>query len=157
ADCCHHLGLLNARLKRAQEAEEAYRQAIELREKLLAGSPDSPLYQYGLAASLSELGSVLHQARGRVQDAEDCYRKALALLEQLVADSPKSPRGAAYQHQLGTILSHLADLPGSSGTGEQHRELLEEAVRHQRLACTLRPRQPTYRQHLGSQLGRLGR
>jgi serine/threonine protein kinase/Flp pilus assembly protein TadD len=157
ADSCHHLGLLLARRKRGQEAEEAYRQAVALWEKLLAGAPDSPRYQYGLAASLSELGSVFHQARGRRQDAEDCYRKALALLEPLVADTPKPPRDAAYQHQLGTILSHLADLPGSSGTLEQHRQLLEEAVRHQRLACTLRPRHPTYRQYLGGQLSRLGR
>jgi tetratricopeptide (TPR) repeat protein len=100
---------------------------------------------------------VLQHARGRPHDAEDCYRKALGLLEQLVEHPPKSPRDAAYHHQLGTILSHLADLPGSSGTLEQHRQLLEEAVRHQRLACKRRPRHPTYRQYLGSQLTRLGR
>jgi tetratricopeptide (TPR) repeat protein len=157
ADSSHHLGLLLARLKRGHEAQEAYRQAVALWEMLLADTPDSPRYQYGLAASLSELGFVLHYARGRPQDAEDCYRKTLALLERLVAHAPKPPKDAAYQNQLGTTLSRLADLPGSRSDPEKNRQLLEEAVRHQRLACKLRPRHPTYRQYLGSQLTRLGR
>jgi tetratricopeptide (TPR) repeat protein len=157
ADSSHHLGLLLARLKRGPEAEEAYRQAAARWEKLLAGAPDSPRYQYGLAASLSELGVVLRRGRGRSHDADDCYRKALALLEQLVEHTPKPPGEAAYQNQLGTTLSRLADLPGSRSDPEEHRRLLEGAVRHQRLACRLRPRHPTYRQYLGGQLTRLGR
>jgi tetratricopeptide (TPR) repeat protein len=157
ADGSHHLGLLLARLKRGPEAEEAYRQAVARWEKLLADTPDSPRYQYGLAASLSELGVVLQRGRGRSRGAEDCYRKALSLLGQLVEHTPKPPREAACQNQLGTTLSRLADLPGSRGEPDKHRRLLEGAVRHQRLACKLRPRHPTYRQYLGGQVTRLGR
>src|SRR5262249_34263281 len=44
---------------RPREAERAYRQALRLREKLAAASPDKPAYRHNLGSTLGNLGVLL--------------------------------------------------------------------------------------------------
>jgi hypothetical protein len=158
AGCYHQLGLLHAGAKRHQEAEAAYRQAVALREQLLAEAPASPRYESDLAASLSNLGFLLHYPHGRPREAEQAYRQALALLDRLVGQPPPSAaKEAAPQDQRAVLLSQLAALRAAQGKWAEVRQLLDQAIGHQRLAVKVRPRHPTLRRNLGSQLARLAR
>ena len=76
------LGDLWRQTGRPAEAEQVYRRAIALFEKLVAESPSVPDYQNGLASSNARLASLL-QASGRRVEAEQEYRRAIALAEKL--------------------------------------------------------------------------
>jgi tetratricopeptide (TPR) repeat protein len=87
----NNLGNLLQATGRVAEAEKAYRQALQLRERLVAEHPQVPQYRQELATTHNNLG-VLLQATGRVAEAEKAYRQALQLREQLVAEHPQVPR-----------------------------------------------------------------
>jgi serine/threonine protein kinase/uncharacterized protein HemY len=161
----HNLAGLLALLKRDEEAERAYRRAVALREQLVEGAPSSSQCRHDLAASVTALGRV-QQGRGRPLDAQQQYCRALSLLKELVPRSPKGivashasqpDQGAAALSLLAVTQGHLAGLHWSSGRLAQARQLLEQAIGHQRLALKFRPRHPVYRKHLAVQLASLGR
>jgi tetratricopeptide (TPR) repeat protein len=85
---CHQLGMTAQNRGRLEEADDWYRRAIKIREKL--GS------RALLATDYHHLGMTA-QARRRLEEADDWYRKALTIFEEL----DDRPHMAATYHQLG--------------------------------------------------------
>jgi tetratricopeptide (TPR) repeat protein len=74
-------------IDRPQEAETAYRAAIELQTKLTTDSLDTPAVRHELARSHNNLGNLFFDQR-RSREAEAAYREALALEIKLTAEFP---------------------------------------------------------------------
>ena len=70
------------------EAQEQYRKALAIQERLVADFPAVPEYRQSLARSHHNLG-VLLKEMGKRPEAEERYRKVLAVREELVVDFPK--------------------------------------------------------------------
>src|SRR5262249_26815589 len=85
------LGALLSDLDKREQAEAAYRQALTLREKLVADFPAVPQYRLELARSHNNLGYLL-AGLGKRAESEAAYRQALAILEKLAADFPAVPQ-----------------------------------------------------------------
>ena len=84
----HQLGMTAQARGRLDEADDWYRQAIQIREQLgLRARLAIDYHQLGMTA----------QARGRLDEAEDWYRKALTIFEEL----GNRPHMAVTYHQLG--------------------------------------------------------
>jgi tetratricopeptide (TPR) repeat protein/tRNA A-37 threonylcarbamoyl transferase component Bud32 len=135
---------------RRAPAEAAYRRALVLRQRLAADFPDVPAYRQELAYTHNGLG-LLYGANQRPA-AEAAHGEALRLRQQLVKQHPTIP---AYQSELASTLNNLALLKSMQGTLTEVRDLLREAVRHQRVAFQANPGNPTYRQFLLTQLDNL--
>jgi hypothetical protein len=142
---------------RLPEAEREFRHALELQEKLASDFPDVPEYRRWLAISYNGLGGVLVRA-GRLQDAEKSLDQARKFLEKLTAEFP---RVASHQSDLGNALQNLAlcvaggeDAPTAKGEQlERCRQLMEEAVRRQKAALEIQPKNQEYRAKLGNHYG----
>src|SRR5207244_5468059 len=83
----HNLAVLLKDLGRAQEAEDAYREAIALQKQLTTEFPAKPGYRQDLARSRNNLGMLLKD-KGRLKEAEEAYREAIALYKPLAEPSP---------------------------------------------------------------------
>jgi serine/threonine-protein kinase len=111
----HHMGDILRKLGRQDEAEKAYRRAIELLDHLAREAPREGRYRHELAHAHNRLGIVL-AATGRRVEAEAEYERALDLQEPLAA---WDPRRAEYRHYLAKTYKNRADLLESSG---RHKE-----------------------------------
>ncbi len=72
---------------RHEEALEAHRKSLAIREKLAAAEPRNVGRQQQLSMSYDAIGDVL-VAAGRHEEAFDTYRKGLAIAERLAAADP---------------------------------------------------------------------
>jgi hypothetical protein len=133
---------------------------LALRKKLVADFPDVPGYRRGLADAYNRLGllmalmpsvkladgfnglSLLRGLTPRWKEAEQYHREALAIRKKLVADFPTVPD---YQSELGASLNNLAMVRKERGDLAEARQLLEQAVGHQRAARRTNRGNPTYR------------
>jgi tetratricopeptide (TPR) repeat protein len=90
----HLVGLIWSRdRKRWEEAEDAYKESLELLEKV-----NNP---FGQAQVYHSLGILLSKDRSRWEEAEDAYKESLELLEKV-----NNPFGQAQvYHSLGILLS----------------------------------------------------
>jgi len=82
------LAAAEARRGRPQEAEQAYRDALTVYEKLVADFPDVADHRWHLAGGWEALAGVLKQ-RGHVDEAEKAFRTAVAIWDKLVTDFPR--------------------------------------------------------------------
>ena len=73
--------------KKFKDAEEYYRKALAIQDKLVADFSDQPSYREDLARSHFKLGRLLKET-GKAGDAMDHCYKGIALLEKLVLDLP---------------------------------------------------------------------
>jgi tetratricopeptide (TPR) repeat protein len=144
--------LLLADLGKRREAEQQYRQALALLERLVADFPAVPGHRQELARSHSILARLLAEL-GRQREAERQYRQALALRERLVADSPAVPEYRARlegsHNDLGILLAGLGRLPEA----EQHYR--QALALEERLATDF-PAVPQYQVDLGGSFCNLG-
>ena len=85
----HRLGYTAHARGRLDEAEDWYRQSLDVSEE----SGDRP----GMAGTYHQIGLIAH-ARGRLDEAEDWYRQSLAIHEEF---GERSHRAGLY-HDLGT-------------------------------------------------------
>ena len=93
------------------EAEEPVRQAVAIREKLVAESPGVFSYRQELGMSLGNLGNIL-TVTGRHKEAEKVVQRNLALRQKLVDDFPAEPEA---RHYLADAYHDLASLHMSAG------------------------------------------
>jgi tetratricopeptide (TPR) repeat protein len=103
------LGQLMEKTGRLEKAEDEYKLALPLYEKLVNGPPANPDYAEDLGACLMNLSIVLAKTK-RPRDAEVGYGRAQKALEQVAADRRSHPeyrmRQAALFTNLGTLLAN---------------------------------------------------
>jgi tetratricopeptide (TPR) repeat protein len=74
---------------------------------------------------------------GRQAEAEEALREARSVLKQVTVESPEA---AHYHVALGGALNNLAILVYQARKSAEARDFLEEAIRHQRAALRINPR-----------------
>jgi serine/threonine-protein kinase len=104
----HGLGILLKKASRFREAEAALRDALGLREQLVAAAPGDAELKQALGQTRYQLGAVAAKLKGRRGEEESAYRAAIQVQERLVADSRGHPARrrelARYQNNLGILL-----------------------------------------------------
>jgi serine/threonine protein kinase len=134
------------------EADQAYREALDIQTQLVADFPSSADYRHDLAGSLSNLGLLL-KVTGKYSEAEQAYRQALEIQSRIAADFPNvveyQQALAGTHYNLGLLLKNT----GKPGKAEQaYRQALDIRTR---LAADF-PDQPDYRQDVAMTLHDLG-
>jgi tetratricopeptide (TPR) repeat protein/serine/threonine protein kinase len=121
-----HHNLANSLRAKGQtaEAEQEFRQALVLKEKLVASSPSNPDYRFHLTQSYLGLASLL-SATNQPQEAERVYGQALAIFEKLAVDFPTKD---SYRMEVGHTLWQLGYLASAAGRHDEaeksHRQAL---------------------------------
>jgi tetratricopeptide (TPR) repeat protein len=110
----HNLGSLLQELGQRPAAEQSYRRALDLRQKLATGFPAVPAYRRELATSHHHLGNLLVEL-GQQPAAEQAYRRALELLEKLAADFPAVPD---YRRELAGSSVSIGNLLRDQGQAQ---------------------------------------
>ena len=148
-----NLAPLLEQMERRQEAEAAYRQALDIQNKLVA---DFPHYARNTATNwrLNQINlGVLLVGQGKSPEAEAVYRQALAIIEKVVADFPNGPE---YRRVLARSHNNLGALLAS-----QRKALEAEAAYRQAVAILVKlvasfPTVPAYRHELALGHNNLG-
>jgi tetratricopeptide (TPR) repeat protein/serine/threonine protein kinase len=121
-------GLTHQYANRGEPAQEAFRKALALYEKLAAKFAAVPEYRRETADTYFELGHLLLRQNKHVE-AEMAYRPALALYEKLAAEFPKERgyrvRAAGCQANLGICLGSQKRLTDSLTWYDRAVALLE--------------------------------
>jgi tetratricopeptide (TPR) repeat protein len=144
--------MLLAGLGKRADAEQHYRKAMTLQEKLASDFPAVPEYRRELATSHNNLGIVLKNL-GKSAEAEQQYRQALALQEKLASDFPAVPLYRSDQaHSRNNLGSLLRDLGKGAEAEQQYRRAL---ALQEKLAADF-PAVPEYRRDLASSYNNLG-
>lgn len=119
----HGQGRVLRRLGQHADAEQAFRQALTLRQELATDFPSIPIYRLGIIGCYGELVALFRQT-GQDQEAEEAGRQVVAILEKLVIEFPDHPDFARYlRHYLG----QLGLLLGQRGNCAEARRLLERS------------------------------
>jgi serine/threonine-protein kinase len=134
------------------QAEEAYRQAIPILQRLADEFPDAPEHRRELAVSYSSLGWLLY-GTSRNPEAEAAIRRAIALQEPLVAGSQRAP---AYRRELATSFSRLGLLLTPRAPAEAANAFHRSLELRRQLAAEY-PDEADYWSDLGVTLSNLAR
>lgn len=116
------LALLMTATSKLKEAEDAYRRALDILEKLAANYPDEPFYRHELANNYWILACGILRPTGQVQQAEKAFRRALALDEDLV----KRFGVAEYRWRLSAYLAGLGENLLEQGKHAEAAKVAEE-------------------------------
>jgi CHAT domain-containing protein len=98
----YNLGIVLKKLKRLEEAEGAYREALGIYRRLADKEPQ--VYEPDVAMTLNNLGGVLDDLR-RFKEAEGAYREALEIYRRLAKFEPQS-----YESKVKIVLHNLSEL-----------------------------------------------
>jgi eukaryotic-like serine/threonine-protein kinase len=116
------------------EAEEDYREALDIQTKLAVEFPQEPSYAHDIALSYQALGDLYWDQQGRAVQAEDAYEQAIKILKPLAEAHPKmdefSSSLAATQNKLGTTYCdtrRLAKAESAFGKALEIRSTLDLA------------------------------
>jgi tetratricopeptide (TPR) repeat protein len=112
------------------EAQDTWRQAVELLRKVAAESPTVPGYRQDLARGYLNLGE-LGLDTGRYKEANRALREGVAILEKLVTDHPDTP---AYRRDLAGGYTRLGVLLQRMGRQQEARDMLRRAQEVKRSA-----------------------
>jgi serine/threonine protein kinase/tetratricopeptide (TPR) repeat protein len=153
AGAAFRVGVIEARLGRADEAEQAFRQALTELAALAAAFPDSHKYRDALARCQRNLAWHLNRS-GRSTEAEGLFRAALASFEKLATDFPAVP---GYRQALAINQSELGVLLADLGLHEKSRAVHREAVVLLEKLAAECPDEPEYRLELSVSLDGLGK
>jgi tetratricopeptide (TPR) repeat protein len=121
ATTLNNLGTVLGDLQRLEAAEEAFREALEIRRRLAAARPE--VYAPDVATTLNNLGNVLWGLQ-RLEAAEESYREALEIRRRLAGARPEvyAPKVATTLNNLGLV---LRDLQRPEAAEEACREALD--------------------------------
>jgi serine/threonine protein kinase/tetratricopeptide (TPR) repeat protein len=119
------MGDINRLLGRHQEAEQAYTKAHGLLGPLTVEYPAVPEYQFALAQTYSDLGSLYFNHTKRMGEAEATSVKGLAVVRHLTHDHPLVPE---YQLQLAVLLHDLGRMYGQSRRHSEAETAFLQAV-----------------------------
>src|SRR5262249_31055557 len=125
----HDLGCLLDRREKGADAEQAYRQALGLEEKLVKDSGAKPVYRQTLARTCAALGGFLRK-HDRCVEARAVLNRAVKIQEDLLHRSsrPGLRRQLADSYQgLGVVLAELkreTEAEAAFRRGLDHRQKL---------------------------------
>jgi serine/threonine-protein kinase len=108
------MGDVLRKLGRHQEAEAAYRRAIEVLGSLTKDRPNAPEHRYHLGQAHAHLAATL-SSNGRDREAQEQNREALELLDQVDREVPETAH-------------HLALAKALRSSGEMHRKNARPAL-----------------------------
>ena len=117
-------GWVNREIGDFTAAENDFRRALELLEKLVAEFPTVPRHREVLAKVCNSLG-MLEKDTGRVEEAETHLRRQVPLARRLAEDFPARPE---YRTILGRALSNLGIALFESGRSAESEPILREAI-----------------------------
>ncbi len=145
------LGDLLRTTGKAQEAEVAYKEAIELfqAEDLKTATFDT---RRDLALAYDGLGLTLKQS-GRVEEEERAHREAITLLESLVKRAPTAPQ---YREALARSANSLGLLMRETGASDESEALLKRQIALGERLSEDFPDRPDYRRALARASMNLG-
>jgi tetratricopeptide (TPR) repeat protein len=120
------------------EAEQAYRDAIELCDKLVIDFPDVPNYWWLFADTHNLLGNALKEA-GKLAEAAETYRDAVELWYELATDFPD-----VQDHGLDLLgaSAELGNILRNTGQLEEAVKVYQQTVGHYTKAIELDPNNP---------------
>jgi serine/threonine-protein kinase len=147
------VGDIRRKLGQMNDADTAYRRAIELYTALTVDFPTVAGYRRDLARSHRGRGTLLEDT-GRLKEAEAAYRGALALEEQLAADFPTVPD---YRQELARSYDHLGSLLQTAGQPREAEAAFRDALALRKQLATDFPSMPDYRQDLAASHCSIGR
>jgi len=140
----HNLGLQLSRAGRLAEAERWYRTALTAQDRLAADIPsqaDTEAFRTGRGTTLTNLG-ILRARASDVPAAEKLFREAAAVRTRLADDFPANPE---YASELGRTLEWLGGMLRDQKLFDESVGFFREAVRRQRSALKMRPKNPEFR------------
>jgi serine/threonine protein kinase/tetratricopeptide (TPR) repeat protein len=121
-------GQIYRQLGHPDQAEPAYREAIDLLEKLVSDAPTKPASRLALALSYHGLGGALVRM-GRFREAEPALRRATGLMRGLTADFPMhdgyAQTLATMNEDLAGASEHLLRVTEERKTEQSYRENLQ--------------------------------
>jgi eukaryotic-like serine/threonine-protein kinase len=146
------IGAIEKKLGRLDEAEIAFRRAITIDEKLLAGAPSLHAYCDELATSDGSLAVLLVQV-GRENEAEPIFRRVITLQERLVAEPHSDPDD---RNELATSCNNLASLLFETGRAQEAEPLFRRTIALREQLVKELPSETEYREDLASSYHNLG-
>ncbi|MEO6724014.1 MAG: hypothetical protein ABIP14_01835 [Blastocatellia bacterium] len=112
----------------------SYRKSAQLREVLLAATPNDAEARRNLARSYEGISDVLRETSD-LHGARQQYDRALALAQATAAAEPQNVKAQVYLAQALTSLGDIQYRPGAASLGD-----LSGSLEHHRLALALRER-----------------
>jgi eukaryotic-like serine/threonine-protein kinase len=136
----NNLGTMRRATGRMAEAEEAFRQAVKIKQTQADTFPSIPQYRHELAGSLNNLGALFGTTNG--SEARTSHERAIQIYERLVAEVPAGMQyvaslAGAYSN-LGRLIGDLGDLEASLPWLTKAIDLLEDALRRDARAAKVR-------------------
>jgi serine/threonine-protein kinase len=138
---------------RQKAAEDALREALDIRLRLVSECPTAHRSRQELARTYNFLGK-LFESKNALQEAEDAYRAALAAQRALTADCPSIP---VYRNDLGNTLNNLGDLCRRRQGLDEAVWFFDQAIASQESALRDVPRHPQFRAALVRDYDRLAK
>lgn len=152
AICYHNMGDLFRALGNGTRAHEFHENALEVRERLVANTPECTDYTHALSKSCNMLGDLLREL-GNGTQAHSYYEKALKLDQGLAAGSPEN---ADFARSLGISYERLAHLEGAEGRFGTAVELLQKQLAITERFAQNASGEPDYTQFVAVTYNRLG-
>ncbi|HVR74133.1 MAG TPA: serine/threonine-protein kinase [Planctomycetota bacterium] len=141
AHAWNNVGIMRNEGERFTEAEQAFRQALAIKEKLAETFPSIPQYRHDLAGSLNNLGTLLTSGN-KIDEGQAAYQRAIQLYERLVADSPADTRFvvtlAGTYSNMGRLIGDQGQLEPSLPWLTKSVEILEGALRRDQRVAKVR-------------------
>ncbi len=153
AGVAHSYGTFLKKARRDGQAEIALRNALRLRELLVAAHPDSAADRQAAAESRYQLAALLARQGGRGGEDEALYKQALDEQRELVRADRERPEARA---QLARTLNNVGILLRAQGRDGEAEAAFREAEAMQLGLITGAPTRPGYRWQLARTDSNLG-
>jgi len=132
ANVLNRLGISYRKLKRLDEAEECYMEALSIREKLAKGNPDK--YRLDLAWTYNNLG-VLYKKTNELNASEKVHYKAFKLRKQLAKNNPKK-----YTFYVTCSMHNLGELYSGMKESKRAEKFFKDAIKIRRELIATNPK-----------------
>jgi serine/threonine protein kinase len=147
------LGDLEHQLGQQERATAAYRQALNLFERLAVDAPQSAMYRAELARTEHQLGT-LFRTTGRTAEAERAYGKAQTLMEKVAGEEPAVPE---HRLELSSLHADRGELMVETARYAEAEQAYRQAISLEEKLIAEAPQTPEYRSGLATTLIGLGR
>jgi serine/threonine-protein kinase len=152
ASVYRRIGDLWSESRHFQQAEGAYRQAIDLFTKLAADFPQSAEYRDELAVTHAHRARLL-DARQRYADAYASFKQARQIEDELATEVRDKPE---YAQKAAHYCFELANCEEEAGKLPEAERLYQEALKRQTELVKSSPRQMMFLNELAKTAGSLG-